>query len=112
MVKCKYYKPEMDVLLEYCKTFYSLKDCETGGPLHILLDDNNYENHHIEFCLEECLKHPNATVAALGTIICREYLKMTMPERSVFQRHWIGWDVKCCSTCDDCELMDIDTFWI
>lgn len=109
---CKYYKPEMDVLREYCNAFYKLPGCGCGGPLHILLDDDNYEDNHIQFCLDECSKYPDAAVAALGVIICREYLKMSLPQRSVFSRYLCGWSVECCSTCDKCELMDLDISYL
>jgi hypothetical protein len=30
----------------------------TGGALHIVLDDDNVENHHIEWCLKEAIPNP------------------------------------------------------
>ena len=36
---------------------YSIPDCETGGPLHIVLDDNNVRDNDILWCIEECFKN-------------------------------------------------------
>lgn len=29
---------------------YGLPECSTGGPLHIIVDDENVEDHHLDFC--------------------------------------------------------------
>ena len=106
MKLCKYYNSDMKKLYWQCKALYKLKDCGCGGPLHILLDDGNYEDNHIQFCIEECKKHPNATIAALGTIICREYQKMSMKERAVFDLYLWNRDITCkCDSCVKCPLM-------
>ena len=93
--KCKYYHPLMDTLKTLCQKFYKLPDCECGGPLHILLDDDNFEDTHIKFCLEQCDKCPNKEVAELGKIICNAYLNMSMKERSVFDWFWNGNRLNC-----------------
>lgn len=36
---------------------YSIPDCEVGGPLHIVLDDNNIRDNDILWCIEECFKN-------------------------------------------------------
>ena len=95
MKLCKYYNSNMKTLCEYCKALYRLDGCGCGGPLHILLDDGNYNDHDIQFCIDECSKHPNDTVATLGTIICREYQKMSMKERAVFNAYLWGHSIEC-----------------
>ena len=57
-MKCKYYTDHMDTLLEYYKCLYKIKDCGAGGILHILLDDDNYDDESIMYCLKECLTNP------------------------------------------------------
>ena len=105
-MKCKYYKPSMIALKEYCKTLYSLEDCMTGGPLHILVDDGNYEDQHIQFCLDECSKQPDLLSSQLGAIICREYQKMSMEERAIFYLYLWGHDLTCKYTnCHDCPRL-------
>lgn len=108
MKLCKYYNKNMDYLLNLCKTLYSLPDCGCGGLLHILLDDDNYEDSNIRFCLKECLQHPEHPSSTLGILICTEYLKMSMEERSVFDSYWNGNMLDCCGNCNECELMDIE----
>jgi hypothetical protein len=92
----------MDTLLEYCKALYNLKGCGAGGLLHILLDDDNYRDGDILYCLEECMKHPEREESALGALICKEYAKMTMEERSVFDWYWNGSDLECPSYNGQC----------
>ena len=110
MMTCKYYKPEMDVLLAYCQCLYTLPDCGAGGYLHILLDDNNYDNECINYCLNECLNHPEWVGSELGILICHRYLQLNMRERSVFDWYWSGHNLDCHSktpgVCyEDCELI-------
>ena len=35
---------------------YRCLGCEVGGPLHIVLDDNNIDDTSILWCLKECFK--------------------------------------------------------
>ncbi len=44
---------ELKPLVERIRAFYELPDCSAGGPLHIVLDDTNVEDDHIEWCLNE-----------------------------------------------------------
>ena len=53
---CKYFDKKLEVIQAYIKCLYSIDGCETGGMLHILLDDDNYNDECIAFCLGECLK--------------------------------------------------------
>lgn len=104
-MKCKYYNPNMDALKKLCETLYSLPECSVGGNLHILLDDDNYDDHSILFCLKECSLNPEHPGSLIGSLICHEYLKMNMEERSVFDWYWNGHDLECCGRCVSCELI-------
>ena len=95
MSKCKYYNENMESLKTFCQKLYELPDCGCGGPLHILLDDDNYTDSAIQFCINECLKHPNPAVAALGIVICDKYLEMSMVERTVFDFYLRGRNIEC-----------------
>ena len=110
---CKYYKPRMNTLLEYCKCFYKLEGCICGGPLHILLDDNNYRESDILFCLKECLNNPEHEGSDLGILICKEYLKLSKEERTYFNHLWNGWELNgdCLGyeNCASCPLANDDT---
>ena len=112
MKLCKYYNKNMDWLKKLCETLYSLPNCGAGGNLHILLDDDNYDDDSVMFCLKECLLNPEHPSSSLGILICTEILKMSMAERSVFIRYWLGFKLDCCSVCDSCELMDEDIAYL
>lgn len=109
---CKHYTLHMDTLHEYCKCLYKLPDCASGGPLHILLDDNNIDTDDILFCLNECITNPDNEGSKLGALICEEYLKMSMTERRIFDWYWNGWDLVCTSggNCSDCKYIKEDNY--
>lgn len=105
MSKCKYFKPEWDALKKLCKKLYGFPYCGSGGPLHILLDDNNVDDCFIEYCLEQCLTFPEKPESLLGMLICYEYLKMPMRDRLLFDWYWCGSELECCGDCDKCEYL-------
>jgi hypothetical protein len=39
-------------IIELTKELYSHEGCEVGGPLHIVLEDDNVESNHILWCLK------------------------------------------------------------
>lgn len=106
-MNCRYYRPHMDTLLAYCKCLYSLEGCGAGGPLHILLDDDNYDTESIAFCLRDCLNNPEHEGSSLGILICKEYLKLSMEQRALFDSYWNGHDLTCKNhwECEQCELI-------
>ena len=110
MPKCKYYKPYMDTLKKMCKEFYQLEDCGCGGPLHVLLDDDNYNIQSVHFCMNECIKSLERTslyplsANIMGIIICNEYAKMTLEERATFDALWCGQTLECKGNCEDCSV--------
>ena len=99
---------EMENLLRLCRAFYLLPDCSAGGPLHILLDDYNYDRHSIEFCIEECKKNPESMSSRLGLLICDELLRLSLEERCVFFACWTGETLGCYSheSCETCKYFD------
>lgn len=106
---CKYFNNHMKTLKAYCECLYKLDGCGAGGLLHILLDDNNYTDHDILFCMAECLKHPEQEESKLGILICEEYLNMSMKERTIFDWFWCGSDLSCEQNhagCENCEMID------
>lgn len=105
---CKFYNSYMDTLLEYCKCLYRLDGCAAGGPLHILLDDNNIDTDDILFCLNECLTHPEENGSAIGALICTTYLRLSMEERKCFDSIWTGMpkECLCMGDCENCLRME------
>lgn len=105
-IRCRYFKPEWNALKTLCKTLYGLPYCGSGGPLHILLDDNNLRDEDITFCLEQCLESPEKPESVLGIHICYEYLKMSMRDRMLFDWYWCGSNLACCGDCRKCEYVE------
>lgn len=112
MKNCKYYTKRVDTIRSYIGCLYRLDDgnCCTGGLLHIVTDDGNLEDHHIEWCLEECNKHPEREESEIGKLICKELLKLSMEQRRLtYAPDWSfvcrGWD-----HCDKCFICD-ERFW-
>lgn len=117
-MKCKYYSEtsrHMDALLETCKEFYKLPGCGAGGPLHILLDDDNITDNDIKFCIRECLYNSEYSdeVRSAGLLICSMYIVMTEKQRKVFDWYWNGNNLECkhgaCNE-EQCFLLDDDPF--
>ena len=112
-MKCKYYKPYMRTLREIVGGYYQLEGCCSGGPLHILHDDN-YDIESIHFCLDECFEGLSINpehgverdyrdeVYILGILICNEYAKMTLEERAAFDSYMTGSDLECSGDCENC----------
>lgn len=102
MEKCKHYNKHLDTIKAYINCLYRLEGCCTGGLLHILLDDDNIEDHHIQWCLEECEKHPEEEESEIGKLICKEYLKLTMPERRLLFHNLYLYTGGCDRDCKNC----------
>lgn len=106
---CEYYTDGMGQLIDKCRELYEQDGWSSGGYLHILLDDCNYEDDDIKYCIEECKTNHNDPASALGIDICNELLSMGMNNRSVFFWLWTGWDGQCMkSSCDGCEYIRED----
>lgn len=113
MSKCKYYKPYMDTLKLLVKKFHELENCGSGGPLHVLTDDNNYDIGSVNFCIKYAMddiqEGPDAFnpphVNVLAVMIANEYAKMTLEERAVFDAYSCGQKLDCCGCCEECELL-------
>lgn len=116
MKKCKYYKPYMDTLKKIVGRYHVLEDCCSGGPLHILLDDDNYDIGSVIWCMRECfdgLANYNETrltrgypkeAYILGIMICNEYAKMSLEERAIFDAYMNGEVLDdCCGDCENCS---------
>lgn len=108
---CKYHNPKMDELLSYYKRLYKLPGCGAGGCLHILLDDDNYDDDSLKFCRDYCAEHAEGEERELANKILDMYEAMSLTERTVFDWYLNGNDLKCpdptkCETCDLCEIPD------
>lgn len=112
-MKCKYHEPRMDLLLSYCKRLYKLPECGAGGCLHILLDDNNYDDDSLKFCRRYCKEHAEGEERILAMKILDIYSTLSLEERALFDNYWNGRNIECSDPheCGTCDLIEIP-WWI
>lgn len=66
--------PEVLPLVE---AYYDKPNNGAGGNLHIVLDDGNVEDSHVEFCLNQARRYGDLDGVALAEIL----LKMSKTQR-------------------------------
>lgn len=49
--------------------YYMMEGNESGGYLHIALDDGNMEDRHIDFCIEKAAEAKDRCGVALGHVL-------------------------------------------
>ena len=80
---CKYFDTEMILIVQMISFLYDdLEEC-CGGLCHIVTDDDNIEDHSLQFVIEECSKEENKdrNDARVAKYICESMLKLTMMQR-------------------------------
>lgn len=70
---------------KYQRTIYLIKYIyenisQSGGAMHVVLDDGNLEDHHIKFCLDESIPEVKNETNREVFKECAELL-LTMPEK-------------------------------
>ena len=108
----------MKTLKQIVENYYKIEGCGCGGPLHILLDDDNYDMGSVSFCIDHCFDILNSetnygtdysdTVCLLGIMICNEYSKMSLEERATFDVYLCGQSMECFTGgngCADCGVL-------
>lgn len=79
-------------IVEWCNYVYNAPDMPDGGShacgghLHIVLDDHNIEDHHIEYCIKSAKRDNCKMCETTGNII----LKMSYLERARLVRGRYG----------------------
>lgn len=101
---CKYFDKHMETVREYVECLYNIDGCASGGLLHILLDDENYNDGDILYCLKECIIHPEREESRIGQLICEEYLKLSIEQRRMLtprciENYWECSDRRKCKQC-------------
>lgn len=71
-------------ILPLVRGFYQLPGNEVGGVLHIVLDDGNIEDQHIEYCLSEAIAKNDMIAVSLAKLL----LKMTYTQRKKIYMNW------------------------
>ncbi len=70
-------KPNILAIIELCKVYYQKPGNGVGGNLHIVLDDGNLKDSHIEFCLKQCREKNDLD----GALLCGLFLQLSMTQR-------------------------------
>lgn len=109
-MRCKYFDSKLSVIQSYIECLYSIEGCEAGGMLHILLDDDNYDDDSIAFCLIECLKNPSKPESKIGKLICEEYLTLPIELRRLLRSEYIGHWSCFDESCENCLIQTGDEF--
>ena len=103
--ECKYYNPHLETIRELISCLYCLEGCCCGGLAHIITDDNNLEDHHIEWVLKYCDEDENKerTERGLVKLICEELLKISIQERVLLFK---SFDLfyYCDDNCENCPI--------
>lgn len=81
-------RPAVPEVMPLVNAYYAFTDCGVGGSLHIVLDDKNIEDTHIQFCIQ-CAQDPEFWVAKhygghdeAGELLGRILLLMSHTQRS------------------------------
>lgn len=109
--KCKYYSKHLETIREYIGCLYSIDGCASGGLLHIMLDDDNYDDDDIAYCLKQCLLHPEREESLIGRLICEEYLALPMVQRRLLTQLGFGFWNCMNQSCNGCFIELGDKFW-
>lgn len=105
MENCKHYTKHLDTINAYIGCLYRIEGCECGGLLHVMIDDDNIEDHFIKWTLDECNKHPEREEAEIGKLICNEYLKLSMEQRRLLAYDWLPYrGCSCDGRCENCYI--------
>lgn len=70
-------KPTVPEVLPLMREFQTKKGNEVGGVFHIVLDDGNVENSHVEWCLERAKEEGDELAIRLGELL----MKMSKTQR-------------------------------
>ena len=70
-------KPTVPEVLPLAITYYAKPGNGAGGNLHIVLDDDNIDDEHIQFCLDLCTSESDKD----GIELCNKLLRMSKTQR-------------------------------
>lgn len=102
---CKYETEAVKYVSKLVNLLYNdLEEC-SGGLLHIVLDDGNLEDHHIQHCIDCCKKEENKD--RNDRYICLEIatkmLKMSQHERNLV--YYKDYGLECNKDCMNCPVV-------
>ena len=109
-MKCKYFNPQMVLIAKMVGVLYDDFECHTGGLCHIVTDEDNIKDIHLQSIIEECNKDENKEDISVDAAkyICESMIKLPMIQREfIFAALNEGLDIEDLShndgECLDCE---------
>lgn len=75
------WNPKITIIVGLIKTLYDI--CFTGGCCHIVTDDDNIEDEHLQYVINYCKRPENADRVdkELSTLICELLLQLSYEQR-------------------------------
>lgn len=64
-------KPDITSVQPLVEIYYNLPNNESGGSLHIVLDDNNVQDSSVQFCIDWAKKEDDIYGVLLGKVLLR-----------------------------------------
>lgn len=82
-MKCKYFNPQMILIAKMIYVLYDDFKCLTGGLCHIVTSDDNIEDNHLQYIIDECNKDENKEDISVDVAkyICESLIKLPMIQR-------------------------------
>lgn len=70
-------KPTIPDVLPMVRAYYASPGNELGGSLHIVLEDSNIADRHVEFCAQYAREHGDSA----GLVLALTLLRMSKTQR-------------------------------
>lgn len=83
------HRPTVPEIQELVDAYYQFPQCEVGGDLHIVLDDGNVEDTHIQWCIENAGVYRDFEPEC-ARLLGRLLLLMTMTQRRKIDADYHG----------------------
>lgn len=101
---CKYFSQRLEMIRTMILALYDIEGCICGGIAHVVVDDENFEDHHLQFVIDECNKEENKDrlEVPLAKVICEELLKLSMQERALLFSSYYSF--ACDKNCNECTI--------
>ena len=80
-------KPTREEVSKLVKDYYAKPDNLVGGNLHVVLDDGNIQDYHIELCLKQAEEERDED----GIILAKALLEMSLTQRKKIYLDTIGY---------------------
>ena len=101
-MNCKYWTQEVGEIVSLIKELY--KKEPAGGMLHIVVDDGNLEDEHLQWCIDYCNREENANRhdKLMCLDIANRMLELTYEQRVLV--YYMEMSFECKGDCMKCAV--------